>query len=245
MMLDELRREVCQANLALVSHGLVVLTWGNASAIDREKGLVVIKPSGVPYDGMRPSDMVVVGLDGGEVVEGALKPSSDTRTHLELYRAWPALGAAVHTHSIYATMFAQACRPIPCLGTTHADQFHGEVPVTRSLTPQEVNRDYEASTGAVIVERFADLDPVATPAALAANHGPFAWGKDVAGAVTNAVALEAVAKMALGTLLLDPQIGPIPQHVLDKHYLRKHGPGAYYGQAPEPPRGPAPPPTRG
>jgi L-ribulose-5-phosphate 4-epimerase len=229
-MLDQLKRDVWQANLDLVTHGLVVLTWGNASGVDRERGVMVIKPSGVSYDDMRPSDMVAVDIATGEVAEGDLKPSSDTRTHLALYRAWPAIGGAVHTHSIYAAMFAQACRPIPCYGTTHADQFYGDVPVTRTLTREEVARDYEASTGDVIVERFADLDPMAVPAVLAANHGPFAWGRDVASAVTNAVALEAVAKMAVGALLLNPGLGPIPQHILDKHYRRKHGPDAYYGQ---------------
>jgi L-ribulose-5-phosphate 4-epimerase len=229
-MLDQLKRDVWQANLDLVAHGLVVLTWGNASGVDRERGVMVIKPSGVSYDDMQPSDMVAVDLATGEATEGDLKPSSDTRTHLALYRAWPAIGGAVHTHSIYATMFAQACRPIPCYGTTHADQFYGDVPVTRSLTPEEVARDYEAATGDVIVERFADLDPAAVPAVLAANHGPFAWGRDVGSAVTNAVALEAVAKMAVGARLLHPGLGPIPQHILDKHYRRKHGPDAYYGQ---------------
>jgi len=229
-MLDQLKQDVWQANLDLVTHGLVVLTWGNASGVDRERGVMVIKPSGVAYADMQPADMVAVDIATGETVEGDLRPSSDTRTHLALYRAWPAIGGAIHTHSIYATMFAQACRPLPCFGTTHADQFYGDVPVTRTLTPEEVDRDYEASTGDVIVERFAELDPIAVPAVLAANHGPFAWGKDVESAVTNAAALEAVAKMAVGALLINPGMGPIPQHIVDKHYLRKHGPGAYYGQ---------------
>jgi len=229
-MLEELKQAVWQANLDLVAHGLVVLTWGNASGLDRERGVMVIKPSGVSYDDMRPEDMVAVDVASGDVVEGDLRPSSDTRTHLALYRAWPAIGGVIHTHSIYATMFAQACRPIPCFGTTHADQFHGDVPVARTLTPEEVDQDYEASTGDVIVERFAELDPIAVPAVLTSNHGPFAWGRDVASAVTNAVALEAVAKMAVGALLINPGLGPIPQHILDKHYLRKHGPEAYYGQ---------------
>ncbi|NQT87397.1 L-ribulose-5-phosphate 4-epimerase AraD [bacterium] len=229
-MLDQLKQDVWQANLDLVTHGLVVLTWGNASGVDRERGVMVIKPSGVSYADMQPADMVAVDIATGETVEGDLRPSSDTRTHLALYRAWPAIGGAIHTHSIYATMFAQACRPLPCFGTTHADQFYGDVPVTRTLTPEEVDRDYEASTGDVIVERFAELDPIAVPAVLAANHGPFAWGKDVESAVTNAAALEAVAKMAVGALLINPGMGPIPQHIVDKHYLRKHGPGAYYGQ---------------
>jgi len=229
-MLDQLKQDVWQANLDLVTHGLVVLTWGNASGVDRGRGVMVIKPSGVSYADMQPADMVAVDIATGETVEGDLRPSSDTRTHLALYRAWPAIGGAIHTHSIYATMFAQACRPLPCFGTTHADQFYGDVPVTRTLTPEEVDRDYEASTGDVIVERFAELDPIAVPAVLAANHGPFAWGKDVESAVTNAAALEAVAKMAVGALLINPGMGPIPQHIVDKHYLRKHGPGAYYGQ---------------
>ncbi len=230
-MLDDLKQEVFEANLALVEHGLVVLTWGNVSGIDRDQGLVVIKPSGVSYDAMKPSDMVVVDLASGDKVEGELNPSTDTATHLVLYRAWDALGGFVHTHSIYASMFAQACRGIPCFGTTHADHFYGEAPVTRSLTKEEVDEGYEVNTGHVIHERFADLDPVAFPGVLAANHGPFAWGPSVEKAVQNAVALEAIAKMALGTMIVNPEIGPIPQHILDKHYFRKHGPGAYYGQA--------------
>jgi len=228
-MLDELKNQVCRANLDLVAHGLVTLTWGNVSGIDCEKGLVVIKPSGVSYEAMKPADMAVVDLDG-KLVEGDLQPSTDTPTHVRLYRAWPDVGGIVHTHSIHAAMFAQACRPIPCLGTTHADHFYGEVPITRPLTKQEVEEAYEANTGAVIIERFADLDHVAVPGVLVANHAPFAWGKDVTDSVKNAVALEAVAQMALGTMLISPDIGPIAQHILDKHYFRKHGPGAYYGQ---------------
>ena len=228
-MLDELKDQVCRANLDLVARGLVTLTWGNVSGIDRDKGLVVIKPSGVSYDAMKPADMAIVDLDG-KLVEGVLQPSTDTPTHVRLYRAWPDVGGIVHTHSTHAAMFAQACRPIPCLGTTHADHFYGEVPVTRPLTKQEVEETYEANTGAVILDRFAHLDHVAVPGVVVANHAPFAWGKDAADSVKNAVALEAVAQMALGTMLISPDVGPIAQHILDKHYFRKHGPGAYYGQ---------------
>ncbi|MBM4163509.1 MAG: L-ribulose-5-phosphate 4-epimerase [Lentisphaerae bacterium] len=229
-MLEALKQEVLEANLDLVRHGLVILTWGNVSAIDRRSGRVVIKPSGVAYDAMKVGDLVVTDLDG-RVVEGALRPSSDLPTHLALYRAWPEIGGVVHTHSFHATMFAQACREIPCLGTTHADHFHGPVPVTRVLTEAEVTGDYEANTGAVIIERFCELAPAHVPAVLAANHGPFAWGASAREAVHNAVALEAVARMALGTLQINPGIGPIPTYVLEKHFGRKHGPNAYYGQA--------------
>lgn len=228
-MLEALKEAVCRANLDLVAHDLITLTWGNASGMDRERGLVVIKPSGVSYDAMRPSDMVVVDMDG-QVVEGELKPSSDTPTHLALYRAWSAVGGIVHTHSTHATAFAQAEREIPCLGTTHADHFYGTVPVTRPLSKDEVETDYEVNTGAVVVERFAELDPVAMPGVLVAGHGPFAWGKDVGKAAENAVALEAVAQMAAIAWQVNPQADAIPQYVLDKHYFRKHGPGAYYGQ---------------
>lgn len=228
-MLEDLKKKVCTANLDLVKHGLVVLTWGNVSAIDRELGLVVIKPSGVPYEDMKPSDMVVVDLSG-KTVEGSLKPSSDLPTHLELYKAWTGIGGIVHTHSSYATMFAQACSEIPCYGTTHADHFHGPVPCTRLLTKEEVEEAYELRTGTVIIERFADLNPVHVPAVVVANHGPFAWGADARGAVVNAVALEQVAKMAIGARLVNPSVGPVPEYILDKHFLRKHGPGAYYGQ---------------
>jgi L-ribulose-5-phosphate 4-epimerase len=228
-MLEDLKVAVCRANLDLVRHRLITLTWGNASGIDRESGLVAIKPSGVSYDEMEAADMVLVDLEGS-VVEGALVPSSDTPTHLALYRAWPQAGGIVHTHSTHATAFAQARRSIPCLGTTHADHFNGDVPVTRPLTLDEVKDDYEKNTGAVIVERFGDLDPEAVPGALVANHGPFAWGRDVGDAVQNAVALEAVAEMAACTWRIEPTAGPIPQYMLDKHYRRKHGPGAYYGQ---------------
>jgi len=190
---------------------------------------VVIKPSGVAYDAMTAADMVVTDLDGA-VVEGKLRPSSDLPTHLALYRAWPAVGGIVHTHSDHATMFAQACREIPCFGTTHADHFHGPVPVTRLLTAAEVAGDYEAATGAVIVERFGALDPAHVPAVLVAGHGPFAWGPDAPRAVQNALALEAVARMARGTLQLNPAAGPIPAYIIEKHFSRKHGPKAYYGQ---------------
>ena len=229
MMLDKLKKEVWQANLDLVRYGLVILTFGNASGIDRKKGFVVIKPSGVSYDGMKPSDMVVVGLDG-KVVEGTLNPSSDTPTHLALYRAFPGAGGIVHVHSEYATMFAQAAKEIPCLGTTHADHFHGSVPVTRLLTKREVAADYEGNTGRVIVERFAGLDAIGTPAVLVAGHGPFAWGKTPGEAARNALVLERTAKTALGTLTLDPGTDRLPGYIVEKHYQRKHGPHATYGQ---------------
>jgi len=228
-MQEALKEAVCRANLDLVAHHLITLTWGNASGIDRAQGLVAIKPSGVSYDAMQPSDMVIVDLDG-KVTEGTLNPSSDTPTHLALYRNWPEIGGIVHTHSANATAFAQACAPVPCLGTTHADHFYGEVPVTRPLTQAEVEEDYEANTGKVILERFARLDAMAVPAALVANHGPFTWGRDAGDAVKNAVALEAVAGMALASLQIRPQVAPIAQYILNKHYFRKHGPGAYYGQ---------------
>ncbi len=228
-MLDQLKRDVFHANLDLKEQGLVVLTWGNVSACDRDEGLVVIKPSGVSYDAMRPTHMVVVDL-GGKVVEGDLRPSSDTPTHLALYRAWPAIGAITHTHSVHATMFAQAGRPLPCLGTTHADHFYGEVPLTRHLTAEEVTEDYEVRTGEVILERFQNLDPLAMPGVLVAGHGPFTWGSEARAAVKNAVALETIAQMALGTFQLHPEAESLPQALLDKHYHRKHGPGAYYGQ---------------
>jgi len=229
-MLKQLKNSVCQANLALVRHGLVVLTWGNVSGFDAARGLVVIKPSGVPYDRMQPDDMVVVDLDG-RVVEGQLKPSSDLPTHLVFYRTWPQLGGVVHTHSAHATMFAQACLPIPCYGTTHADHFYGAVPCTRLLRPEETQTDYEFNTGKVIVERFGAQDPLQMPGVVVAGHGPFTWGASVGAAVENAVALEEVARMAIGARLLNPALEELPAHVLDKHFLRKHGPGAYYGQA--------------
>lgn len=232
-MLNELKEQVLIANLDLVKHGLITLTWGNASGIDRAEQLVVIKPSGVTYDRLRARDMVVVDLTG-KVVEGRLRPSSDTLTHLALYRAWAEIGGVTHTHSSYAVMFAQACRPLECYGTTHADGFHGAVPITRPLTEKEVKEAYEANTGVVILEQFAPHagkpQPLEMPGVLVANHGPFAWGKDAQASVEHAVMLEACAKMALGTLILAPKTPPVPQHILDKHYFRKHGPGAYYGQ---------------
>ncbi len=228
-MHDSLKQQAFDANLALVKHGLVLMTWGNASAIDRARGLVAIKPSGVPYDTMTATDMVVIDLDG-RTVEGRYRPSSDLPTHLALYVAWPTIGGVVHTHSTHATMFAQAGSAIPCFGTTHADHFHGPVPVTRVLTEREVLDDYEANTGEVIVERFARIDPLHVPAVLVATHGPFTWGRDAAEAVHNAVALEEVARMALGTLQINADCEPVPAHILDKHFSRKHGPHAYYGQ---------------
>ena len=228
-MLEALKEQVCSANRNLAASGLVTLTWGNISGIDRQQGLMVIKPSGVPYADLRPDGMVVVDLEG-RVVEGALKPSSDTPTHLVLYRAFERIGGIVHTHSRHATMFAQARREIPCLGTTHADHFYGTVPLTRPLTVIEAAEDYEGHTGRVIVERFATLDPVAMPAALVAGHAPFAWGTTVAKSLENAIALEAVAEMALGTWDLDPRAAELEPWILEKHYQRKHGPAAYYGQ---------------
>ena len=230
-MHDDLRKQVLDANLALVQHGLVVLTWGNVSAIDRKQGVVAIKPSGVPYETMTWQDMVVVDLDG-RLVDGKFRPSSDLPTHLALYVAWPGIGGVTHTHAPYSTMFAQACQPIPCLGTTHADQFHGPVPVTRVLTEREVVDDYEANTGEVIIERFSDLEPLHVPAVLVGTHGPFTWGTTAQEAVHNAVALEQVARMALGTLQINSRVQPIPAHILAKHFSRKHGPKAYYGQSP-------------
>ncbi|MFW5692995.1 MAG: L-ribulose-5-phosphate 4-epimerase AraD [Thermoguttaceae bacterium] len=227
-MLDALREEVCNANRRLAESGLVTLTWGNTSGIDRRRGLVAIKPSGVPYERLEPGHLVVVDLEG-RIVEGELRPSTDTATHLTLYRTFEQIGGVTHTHSRYATMFAQARRPIPCLGTTHADHFHGPVPVTRPLAEAET-ADYEAATGRIIVERFTELDPLAMPAVLAAGHGPFTWGRDAADSVRNAVALEAVAEMALGTRLLDPDAPELEPYLLEKHYGRKHGPNAYYGQ---------------
>lgn len=229
-MLEELKEEVHRANLDLVEHGLVVYTFGNVSGIDREKGLVVIKPSGVSYDDMKPSDMVVVRLEDGAVTEGDLKPSSDTPTHLILYRAFEGVGGVTHTHSTWATAWAQAMREIPVLGTTHADHFYGPVPCTQPLSEGEIAGDYEAETGNTILRRFEDLDPNGMPAVLVANHGPFAWGRDASESVYNAVVLEQVAEIAARTLELNSMVEPIPKALLDKHFLRKHGPDAYYGQ---------------
>ena len=228
-MLEELKSEVWQANLDLDRSGLVTLTWGNVSGRDPADGLVVIKPSGVAYGDLRPEHLVVVDVDG-KVVEGALNPSSDTPTHLVLYKAFGEIGGITHSHSVYASMFAQACREIPCLGTTHADLFYGAVPLARALTRDEVKEDYEGNTGSVIAERFADINPKEMPAVLAAHHGPFTWGRNAAASVETAIALETVAKMAFGTVLLNADIPPIPGHILDKHYQRKHGPDAYSGQ---------------
>ena len=228
-MLDELKKTVCKANLLLPKHGLVTFTWGNVSGIDRERGLIAIKPSGVPYEGMTPEDMVVVDLDGN-VAEGKWKPSSDTATHIELYKAFPECGGIVHTHSRWATTFAQAGRAIPAMGTTQADYFYGAIPCTRPMTEEEIRGEYEKETGKVIVETFADLDPAAVPGVLVYSHGPFAWGADPMNAVHNAVVMEEVAFMDWHAMLLNPDLGPMQQALLDKHYLRKHGKNAYYGQ---------------
>jgi L-ribulose-5-phosphate 4-epimerase len=227
-MLDQLKEQVYEANLDLVKHGLVVFTWGNVSGIDRENDLVVIKPSGVKYSEMHPRDMVVLNLYG-QVVEGRLKPSSDAPTHLVLYRQFSELGGIVHTHSEWATSWAQAGRNIPALGTTHADYFYGEIPCTRKMTQEEIAGNYELETGRVIVERFKGLNPQQLPGVLVNNHGPFSWGTDAANAVHNAVVLEEVAKMAFRTLILNPE-ATMEQVLLDRHFLRKHGKDAYYGQ---------------
>lgn len=228
-MLEELKYKVWEANRQLPEYGLVTFTWGNVSGIDREQGMFVIKPSGVSYDELRPDQMVIVDLDGN-VIEGDLNPSSDTPTHLELYKAFPKCGAIVHTHSEWATSFAQARKPIPPFGTTHADYFYGEIPATRLMTREEIENDYEKNTGLVIAETFKNRDPEAIPAVLVSNHGPFAWGTNPFDAVHNAVVLEEVAKMALRSMTLTPGLAPISQAILDKHYNRKHGKDAYYGQ---------------
>lgn len=227
-MLEALKEIVLKANLDLVKNGLVIYTWGNVSAIDRETGLVVIKPSGVSYDSMKASDMVVVNLDG-KIVEGELNPSSDTPTHLAIYRAFPKVGGVVHTHSTYAVAWAQAGYDVPSLGTTHADYFHNSIPCTEALTDEQINGDYELETGNVIVERFKGLDPVATPGVLVKNHGPFAWGKDADQAVYHATVLEKVSEMAYLTRVLNPSAS-ISDALVEKHYMRKHGPNATYGQ---------------
>jgi L-ribulose-5-phosphate 4-epimerase len=229
-MLEELKELVCKANLELPKYGLVTFTWGNVSGIDRSAGLVVIKPSGVAYDRMTAEDMVVVSLATGEVVEGKWKPSSDTATHLALYRAFPHIGGIVHTHSRWATSWAQAGRGIPAYGTTHGDYFYGEIPCTRKMTPDEINGAYELETGNVIVETFTEKNEDDIPAVLVHSHGPFTWGTDPMNAVHNAVVLEELAFMAFHTETLNPEIVPMQSQLLDKHYLRKHGKDAYYGQ---------------
>ena len=228
-MLEALKQEVLEANLLLPKHGLITFTWGNVSGIDRETGLVVIKPSGVSYDGMTAEDMVVVDLQGN-IVEGKWKPSSDTPTHLALYRAFPKMGGIVHTHSRWATSFAQAGMPIPAMGTTQGDYFYGDIPCTRKMTPEEINGEYELETGNVIIETFKDIDPMTIPAVLVHSHGPFTWGTDAMNAVHNAVVLEEVAFMDFHAMAMNPQAGRMQQELLDKHYLRKHGANAYYGQ---------------
>lgn len=228
-MLEALKERVLKANLELPKLGLIIYTWGNVSGIDRETGLVVIKPSGVDYENLKAEDMVVVDLNGA-TVEGRFKPSSDTLTHLELYKAFPTIGGIVHTHSKYAAAFAQARKAVPPLGTTHADYFYGEIPCTRELTEDETVHNYEKNTGLVIAETFKKYDYAAVPAVLVANHGPFAWGKDPAEAVHNAHVFEQVAEMSIYTLMLNPCAKNAPQYVLDKHYFRKHGKNSYYGQ---------------
>ena len=232
MKYQALRDEVVRVNREIVRAGLVVLTWGNASAADRKAGVMAIKPSGVGYDALRPQDIVVLSLETGEVVDGALRPSSDTPTHLHLYREFACVGGVVHTHSTYATAWSQAGRPLPCFGTTHADHFHGEVPLARSLTRAEIRDAYEHHTGVAIVDTFRrrKLDPAHVPGVLVPGHAPFAWGKDGQAALENAIVLEQTARMALLTLQLRPGQRPLPRPLLDKHFLRKHGAGAYYGQ---------------
>jgi L-ribulose-5-phosphate 4-epimerase len=228
-MYEELRQSVCNANLLLAKYNLVTFTWGNVSGIDREKGIIVIKPSGVAYEELSPEKMVVLDLDG-KVIEGELRPSSDTPTHLELYRNFKDIGGICHTHSPKATMWAQACSEIPCFGTTHADHFYGAVPVTAKMSEEQIKNDYELNTGKVIVERFRELNPMQMSAVLVANHGPFTWGTDAIKAVENAVVLEQVADMALGTVMINAKQKATTQTLLDKHFLRKHGKDAYYGQ---------------
>ena len=230
MSIGDLKKSVCDANLDLVFHGLVQMTFGNASAIDREAGLVVIKPSGVAYEKMKPRDMAVVNF-AGEVVEGDLKPSVDLPTHLALYEAFPSVGGIAHSHSHYATCWAQACCPIPCMGTTHADYFYGDIPVTQPLSKADVGEDYERSIGVSILQQFKDRDALECPGALVANHAPFTWGKTVADAVEHARVLEEVARLAFHTVALRPDQTPVSEHLLDKHFLRKHGDHAYYGQS--------------
>ncbi|HHW49391.1 MAG TPA: L-ribulose-5-phosphate 4-epimerase [Clostridiaceae bacterium] len=228
-MLEQLKKEVFEANMELPQRGLVTYTWGNASGIDRKSGLVVIKPSGVPYEELKAEDMVVVDLDGN-IIEGKLKPSSDTPTHLVLYKAFANIGGIVHTHSKWATSWAQAGIPLPPYGTTHADYFYGEIPCTRDMTDEEINSQYEENTGHVIVETFRSLNPDFVPAVLVKNHGPFTWGKTPGEAVHNSVVLEEIVMMAVNTQILNPQVKRMPKALLDKHFLRKHGANAYYGQ---------------
>ena len=228
-MHEEIRKAVCEANIELQTQKLVICSWGNVSGIDRAAGVVAIKPSGVPYDQLTPDKMVLIDLDGN-VIEGNLKPSSDMPTHLELYRNFEAVGGICHTHSANATIWAQACREIPCFGTTHADYFYGPIPVTEKMTADEIKSNYELNTGKVIAKRFADLDPVKMPAVLVANHGPFTWGKTPTEAVEAAVVLEQVAATALATIMLNPNQNQISKSLCNKHYLRKHGKNAYYGQ---------------
>lgn len=228
-MLDDLIKEVYQANLGLVESGLVIQTWGNVSGIDRAEGLIAIKPSGVRYDELTIEDIVVVDLDE-KIVRGNKRPSSDTATHIELYKAFPEIGGITHTHSAYATVFAQACREITCFGTTHADHFHGNIPLTRFLKEEEIEVDYEKNTGLVIVERFRELNPIQTPGVLVAGHAPFTWGKNAADSLCNSEILERVAMMAFFSLQLDPRLQELPEYISQKHFNRKHGPNAYYGQ---------------
>lgn len=230
-MLENLKREVFEANMLLPKYGLVTFTWGNVSGIDREKGLVVIKPSGVEYDVMKPEDMVITDLDGN-VIDSKLKPSSDLMTHLEFYKNFKDIGGVVHTHSINAVAFSQAGKDIPALGTTHGDYFYGDIPCTRKMTPEEIAGEYELNTGKVIVEEFnkRNIDPNQMPGVLVHSHGPFTWGKDPKDAVHNSVVLDVLSEMAIKTLAINPNVESMQQELLDKHYLRKHGPGAYYGQ---------------
>jgi len=228
-MLSKLKKQVYEANLMLPKYKLITFTWGNVSGIDRERGLFVIKPSGVDYDKLLPEDMVVIDLEGNKI-EGRYNPSSDTATHLELYKAFPEIGGIVHTHSSWATSWAQAGRNIPCYGTTHADYFYGEIPCVRCLTKEEIDSNYERNTGRLIADYFKDKDIMAVPAVLCKNHGPFSWGKDACEAVHNAVVLEEISKMAVRSEQINPQIQPAPQELQYKHYYRKHGENAYYGQ---------------
>ena len=229
-MLEQLKKEVYEANMDLVAKGMVIYTWGNVSGIDRESGIMAIKPSGVEYDKLTPEDMGLVDIRTGEKAEGKWNPSSDTATHCELYRSFPNIGGVVHTHSRWATVFSQSGRGVPALGTTHGDYFYGEIPCTRKMTPEEIAGEYELETGKVIVETFSDKKPDDTPAVLVHSHGPFTWGTDAHNAVHNAVVLEELCFMAWHNLMLDPSLPAMQQELLDKHYLRKHGANAYYGQ---------------